>query len=234
MEQQHPAARTARTATRHWPLVSGVVALTIAVGLGILIFYRQNVPFLIDQSWMTELLETRTAWLELPSLVLNFIGGGWFATLLIPLATILAFVLLKRRWSALYFAIAVAVSAGLVQLLKALFDRPRPEEILIASDAGSFPSGHVANAATLAVVLALILGRAWIWYAGVLYVLAMAFSRTYLGAHWLTDTIGGALLGAGVAVIVWAPCAARLNRERKRFDPPTRDRPSLADGLTRE
>ncbi|MEO7349227.1 MAG: phosphatase PAP2 family protein, partial [Terrimesophilobacter sp.] len=62
---------------------------------------------------------------------------------------------------------------------------------------------------------ALIFRETWLWYAGVIYTLAMAFSRTYLGAHWLSDTIGGALIGAGIAVIVWAPLASRLIRERK-------------------
>ena len=104
-----------------------------------------------------------------------------------------------------------------MQLLKALFDRPRPEEILIVSDFGSFPSGHVTNAATIVVSLAILIGRTWVWYVGVVYVVLMALSRTYLGAHWVTDTIGGALLGAGVAVIVWAPLAVRLNREREQL-----------------
>jgi membrane-associated phospholipid phosphatase len=45
------------------------------------------------------------------------------------------------------------------------------------------------------------------------YTAVMALSRTYLGAHWLTDTIGGVLLGAGIAVLIWAPFAQRLRRE---------------------
>jgi undecaprenyl-diphosphatase len=116
----------------------------------------------------------------------------------------------KRPWHALYFLVASAASAGLVQLLKAVFDRARPADILVHVDAGSFPSGHVANAATIAVALGFILQRTWVWVAGVAYVVLMALSRTYLGAHWLSDTIGGALLGAAVALLVWVLFFHRL------------------------
>lgn len=185
------------------------------MGLGSLILFRHNGPFLLDNAWMREMVENRAAWLDVPAYALTWIGGGWFAKIVVPVATLVVLVLVKRRWAALYYAIAVLLSVGAVQLLKAIFDRPRPEDILVVSDVGSFPSGHVANAATIAVTLALIFRKTWIWYAGVIYTLAMAFSRTYLGAHWLSDTIGGALIGAGIAVIVWAPLASRLIRERK-------------------
>ncbi|MCC6269947.1 MAG: phosphatase PAP2 family protein [Microbacteriaceae bacterium] len=125
-----------------------------------------------------------------------------------------ALVLVKRRWAALYYAVAVLFSVIVVQATKAVFNRPRPEDLLVVSDAGSFPSGHVANAATITVTLALIFARAWIWYAGIIYTVAMVLSRTYLGAHWLSDTIGGVLIGAGIAVIVWAPLTSRLIREQ--------------------
>jgi membrane-associated phospholipid phosphatase len=72
----------------------------------------------------------------------------------------------------------------------------------------------VANAATLAVVIGIVLRRGWVWAAGIFYTILMMLSRTYLGAHWVSDTIGGVLVGAGVAVIVWAPFALRLERER--------------------
>lgn len=212
---KHPDAVTARRATRHWPWISGVVAVAVAVGLGSLILIRQNGPFLFDRAWMGEVLEHRTIWFDIPAFALNFIGGGWFSWIVIPLGTILALVLFKRRWAALYYAIAVLLSVVSVQILKAVFERPRPEDILVVSDPGSFPSGHVANAATIAVSLALIFSRVWVWYVGAIYTVAMALSRTYLGAHWLSDTIGGALIGAGIAVIVWAPLASRLNRDRK-------------------
>jgi undecaprenyl-diphosphatase len=48
----------------------------------------------------------------------------------------------------------------------------------------------------------------------------MMLSRTYVGAHWISDTVGGMLVGAGVAVIVWAPFAYRLYREKRQPHPP--------------
>lgn len=213
--EDHPSPRVSRKATRHWPWVSGLAAVILAVSLGALIFLRHNGPFLFDEAWMGEILEHRTGWLDVPALVLNVLGGGWFARVLVPVGTILALTLVRKRWAAAYYALTVLLSVLAVQLLKAAFDRPRPEEILVVSDVGSFPSGHVANAAAMAVSLALIFRRTWIWYVGAIYTVAMALSRTYLGAHWSSDTIGGALIGGGIAVIVWAPLAARLNRERK-------------------
>lgn len=196
--------------------MSGLVAVALAIALGSLIFLRENAPLLLDDEWMREMVENRAAWLDVPAFALSWIGGGWFAKIFVPLATILVLVFVKRRWAAFYYAVAALLSVVLVQVLKALFDRPRPEDILVLADLGSFPSGHVANAATIAVSLALIFGRTWVWFAGVAYIMAMALSRTYLGAHWLSDTIGGAMVGAGIAAIVWAPFVSRLIRERKR------------------
>ncbi len=89
-----------------------------------------------------------------------------------------------------------------VQLLKTLFGRTRPEQILIDSDFGSFPSGHTANAATFAVLAVMLSPRLWVWLVAGLWIVCMAFSRTVLSAHWLSDTIGGMLIGAGVTLVV--------------------------------
>ncbi|QNO38945.1 phosphatase PAP2 family protein [Protaetiibacter sp. SSC-01] len=148
------------------------------------------------------------------SLVFDFLGGGWFAILVVPIGVGVAFVFARRPWAALDFVLASAVAAGVCQLLKAAFARSRPDEILLPLDNGSFPSGHTTNAAVIAVSLGLLLQRAWIWVVGMLYLVAMSFTRTYLGAHWITDTVGGALLGAGVAFLVWCLLLPRMHRER--------------------
>ena len=194
----------------------------MAVLLGALIALRGS-PLAADEEFMNELLEERAPWFDVPALCLDWIGGHLVGVVIVPLAMVIWLLALRRPWAAGFSIVAAAVSAGLVQLLKALFDRARPEFMLVASDEGSFPSGHVANAATIAVVLALVFGlersRWWVWLAGAAYVVAMALARTYLGVHWVTDTIGGALLGAGVAVMLWAPIADRLAAEPRARSP---------------
>lgn len=206
----------ARALHRRRYLVLGGVGVILAVGLGALLWVRGNGPLRIDDGWMADLAAIRGPALTWISDAMNFIGGGWFSIFVVPLGGAALFFLFGRRWAALVFIVAVAASAGLVQLLKTLFGRARPEDILVAVDPGSFPSGHTANAATIAVVLGLLLSRRWVWFAGVVWVIAMAFSRTYLGAHWLSDTIGGALLGAGVGLLVWVAFSVKELPERER------------------
>jgi membrane-associated phospholipid phosphatase len=89
--------------------------------------------------------------------------------------------------------------------LKAAIDRPRPPGALIATSAASFPSGHAIATAVTAVGLVLVLAppgpRRWRWevYA-VEFTAVMALSRVYLRAHWFSDTVAGALIGAGLAL----------------------------------
>lgn len=201
------------TRTGRLALVGGITALTAVLILGGITVLRGS-PFGFDSEWMAEITEHRSQWWLTPALVMNFLGGGWFGVFVVPLGGALALFLARHKWAALYFLAASAVSAGIVQLLKALFGRARPEDILIAADAGSFPSGHVANAATVGVALALIFQRTWVWVCAVVWVVLMALSRTYLGAHWVSDTLGGAVLGAAVAVLLWAALATRIHSAR--------------------
>jgi membrane-associated phospholipid phosphatase len=160
-------------------------------------------------------LELRGPFGEAVSRVFDFLGGGWFAFWFVPVAVAIVFLIARRPWAAGVFVVVSAVSAGLVQALKALFARARPDDILLDLTSGAYPSGHAANAATVATLIALLVPRWWVAVAGAAYVALMALSRTYLGAHWLSDTVGGAVLGASLALAAWAVFAPLLRRERR-------------------
>jgi membrane-associated phospholipid phosphatase len=191
----------------------GAILVLAACGLGALIFYRQD-PFAIDEAWNALLFDSDIPLLIGFSQVMNFLGAGWFSILVVPITVALVLILLKRPWSAAFFLVAQAASAGAVQVLKHLFGRARPEEIIVISDFGSYPSGHVANAATLATVAFILFPRLVVAIIGAVYIVLMAISRTAVHAHWLTDTVGGALIGVGVVLIVAGIFAPLLVRER--------------------
>jgi membrane-associated phospholipid phosphatase len=201
------------TSPRRRAAVAAGVGLLLAAGLGVLVAVR---ALELDAEWMEEIVEHRAPVWEVLALVFDFIGGGWFGVLVVPVGIAVAFLIARRPWAASAFILGSALSSGVVQLMKALFDRARPQDILIPLESPSFPSGHTANAATVVVLLALLLRRRWIAVAGAGYVVLMALSRTYLGAHWVTDTIGGVLVGGAMAVLVWVIFALKVRRERPR------------------
>jgi undecaprenyl-diphosphatase len=129
----------------------------------------------------------------------------------------------RRHWLRLAaFALAVLSSELLIGPVKAAYGRDRPPGSLIETSAAAFPSGHAVAGAVTAVGLVLVLARPgpsrWRWEVrAVVFAGLMALSRVYLRAHWLSDTVTGALLGAGLA-LGWP---ALLMALRSRIGSPT-------------
>jgi membrane-associated phospholipid phosphatase len=199
-------------------LIVGGSLTVVACLLGWWVFSRGDEPFAIDLGWNALVAAMFNPAFSAFSYFMDWIGGGWAAILVVPIGGALVLVLLRRPWAAVYFVAAEAVSAGGVQVLKHLFGRVRPEDIVVIADYGSYPSGHVANAATIAVAAYVIFPRVWVAIVGGVWIVLMAFSRTYLHAHWLSDTVGGALIGAGTALLVAAAFAVPMAREREKLD----------------
>jgi undecaprenyl-diphosphatase len=187
-------------------LVAGVALVLGAVAVGALVVAPATHPAVqaVDDAVWRAAGAVRNPPTTAVAIGLSWLGSAWVNW---PLRAAAAVLLVRRsHWLRLAaFALAVATSEVLIGTVKAAVDRPRPPGSLIATSAAAFPSGHaVASAVTaLGLVLALVpAGPArWRWEVrAVVFAGVMALSRVYLRAHWLSDTVAGGLLGAGLAL----------------------------------
>jgi undecaprenyl-diphosphatase len=158
--------------------------------------------------------------------VIGYTGLVWIA-----MAPLIAYLARRNVLFALGLTAASVWWADLISLgIKAASDRPRPFETipradpLISATVGqSMPSGHAATSFAGAVVLTYLLPRAAPYVF--LLAVAIAFSRIYVGVHYLSDVVAGAALGAAVGLAALWLVRARLptsrGRQRSGAAPPT-------------
>lgn len=105
-------------------------------------------------------------------------------------------------------------SALTVNLIKNLVMRPRPytfsgiKSIGAKTHGYSFPSGHTQSITTIASFTSLEFGlkskkRWWVVLMCALAVVAVGFSRIYLGQHYLTDVLCSFAICLAIAIIMW-------------------------------
>jgi membrane-associated phospholipid phosphatase len=67
----------------------------------------------------------------------------------------------------------------------------------------AFPSGHVSSAAALTLSMALLFRSRRLWLLAAVWIPLTGLSRLFLGRHYIADVLGGAALGAAVALCGW-------------------------------
>jgi len=181
-------------------------------------------PLAADAEWSEWMLGIRTSLLTNIALVFNSLGRGFGRALTIALIALLIVFVLRSWLALLAFALVETATPIISSIAKLLVARPRPPDPLVHPTGTSFPSGHAAYAGATCVAVVLLFShpgtrrRLW-WALAALLILGMAWSRTYLQVHWLSDALAGALLGVSVALIVFAHAEYLARRAARRARP---------------
>ncbi|MBC3787775.1 phosphatase PAP2 family protein [Spirosoma utsteinense] len=193
--------------------LTGLIGLLLLTGM-ILSEVAENI---VNAEPMVQVDAQFTHWLfqgRTSKLSQLFYGITWFGSFYMTIGVTLigSGVLLwyrQRRHAVILWLMLGGVSL-LVQICKRTLHRPRPHRVAYYPETGfSFPSGHSATALILYGLLAYWLirrfrtttGRVMVGAGAVSLILAVGFSRIYLGVHFLSDVLGGYLLGIGWLIV---------------------------------
>ncbi|MGE7993039.1 bifunctional DedA family/phosphatase PAP2 family protein [Pseudomonas sp. NPDC089554] len=192
--------------------------LIAALSLVALVALFLGWPYLheFDQGVMTLVQEHRSQAVDSVMVVVTRLGD--FNTQLFLGGLLTGLLLLARQWRHALFAGGALIGTALANgTLKWLFARARPEVLSDPLTTYSMPSGHSSASFAFFLVLAVLAGRSqpprmrltWV-VLGVLPALSIALSRVYLGVHWPTDILAGALLACCVCAISLTAAQHRL------------------------
>lgn len=160
----------------------------------------------------------------LDSVMIAVTTTGDVAAIILISLCILLVLYRHKQWRSMSFVLISIIGAFILNIiLKMIFARQRPElwEHLIYESTYSFPSGHAMFTATVALCVGVLVWRRqhkwWIISALAAYVLAVGFSRMYLGVHYLSDILAGWLVA-----VIWVSATAyyvrTVNLRRKAID----------------
>ena len=181
---------------RIWALrISTFAGITFSL-LAVAVITGRTVGF--DNSVRSAIHASAGPYMTLVATGVSFLGS---LLVLIPAtAATAAYLTLKgRRLAGLAQVVVMGGALALNWLLKTAIHRPRPQPFFgVDPESLSFPSGHVFFAFCFSGTLVLILccprPRATL-VAWAMFVLAIAWSRVYLGVHYPTDVVAGLLAG---------------------------------------
>ncbi len=172
-------------------------------------------PLRIDLAVHQAMLALRNPLADYPMAALASLGA--WQVLLPATAAGMGYLLWRRRWmAAAHWLAALAFGLALTLLLGATVDVVRPPD---ASSGFGFPSVSVTMATITFGFFAVLIARelpgrtrVWPYLVSGFVVSLIGFARIYLGAHWLSDVIGGMLFGMFWLLVLGIAYRRRFNR----------------------
>lgn len=141
--------------------------------------------------------------------------GGMVGVTVLTLLVMAVLIYRNEYRRALLIIVSVGGATILNFMLKAVFERARPDLwVRLVQETGySFPSGHAVASSALGIALVVALWHSrWRWWSvgfATVYILFVGFSRLYLGVHYPSDIIAGWLVSGA-----WVLAVALLIRSR--------------------
>ena len=140
-------------------------------------------------------LQTNFPQLEGFFLLISSLGSMEFYLAVLPL---IYWTIDKRLGKLL--GLVLFISLGINTVFKQTFRGPRPFWLdptvgIIETEGYGIPSGHTQNSTALLLLVASFIRKGWAWFLAFLLILLMGLSRIYLGDQFISDVIGGFLLG---------------------------------------
>lgn len=171
----------------------------------------------LDGQLLVSIQGLHTAWLDPVVSVYTKLGDAG----ILFIALSLAMLLYKPTRKAGALALGAMILGLLVTniTIKPLLSRPRPwldwpiVPLVTEKDPNSFPSGHTCAAFAAGLSWARALPWRWGRMAAVAAAVLMGLSRLYVGVHYPTDVLVGAVIGSLCAWVVWR--AYRIYEEKR-------------------
>jgi len=150
----------------------------------------------------------RTPWGDTVMVAMTMLGDA-AVTVPLVLAGLLWLLFKKDRYSALFLTGTTVIGFLLVSVVKQVTKIPRPVNMYDGAVHWAFPSSHATMSLVIFGFFALLCSRElsarrrWLPFGLALFlILSIGYSRLYLGAHWLSDVVGGFSLGMAWLIIM--------------------------------